>query len=273
MTVATVNGVRLYHETRGEGASAIVLVHGSWSDHRTFDPVVGELSRAFRVVRYDRRGHGRSERPATQGSAREDAEDLAALVEALGIAPVHLVGHSFGGSVTLRAAVLRPELVASVAVHEPPLFGLVADRADVAPALAESARRIGAVVERLDAGDREGGARLFVETVALGPGAWEGLPPEMRDTFVSNAPTFADEVGDSEWNVLDLRALAALDRPLLLSRGTETPPTFAAVIDALAAAARRAKLLTIPGAGHAPQLTHASEWASALSSFARASRA
>ena len=81
-----VNGAKLFYELTGTG-DPLVLVHGSWVDHKGWQLVVPDLTRCFRVLTYDRRGHSLSERPLGQGSRREEEEDLAALMEALGLAP------------------------------------------------------------------------------------------------------------------------------------------------------------------------------------------
>jgi pimeloyl-ACP methyl ester carboxylesterase len=78
------------------------------------------LARTFQVVTYDRRGHSRSERLATQGSVEKDVADLALLIDSQGLQPAHVVGNSFGASIALKLAAARPDLVASLAVHEPP---------------------------------------------------------------------------------------------------------------------------------------------------------
>src|SRR3712207_6033996 len=113
----------LYYEETGTG-EPIVLVHGSWSDAATWALLVPELATRFRVIAYDRRGHSRSTAGPGPGSRREDEDDLAALIEALGVAPVHVVGNSYGSSIALGLAARRPELLRSVAVHEPGPIGL-----------------------------------------------------------------------------------------------------------------------------------------------------
>jgi pimeloyl-ACP methyl ester carboxylesterase len=110
MTMATLNGVALYHELHGSG-DPLALVHGSWGSHDEWEPVVSRLAQAFRVLVYDRRGHSRSERPDGQGSVREDVADLAGLLEATGFDRTWVVGNSFGASIALRLAAARPELV------------------------------------------------------------------------------------------------------------------------------------------------------------------
>ncbi|HEX6132251.1 MAG TPA: alpha/beta hydrolase [Actinomycetota bacterium] len=267
MATATVNGVRLFYEMAGDGGAPLVLVHGSWDSHEDWDLVVPRLAGSFRVFAYDRRGHSRSERPAGPGSVREDVADLAALVEHLGLAPAWVVGNSFGASITLRLAVERPDLLRGLVVHEPPLFGLLADDPALAPMLDEVRRRVESVVRRIASGDHAGAAEEFVENVALGPGSWSQLPPELRRTFVANAPTFLDEANDPEALAFDLDRVRGLSRPALLTLGDQSPPTFAPVVAKLAGALPRGQVRTFRGAGHIPHATHPDAFVEAIIAF------
>ena len=130
------------------------------------------MAESFRVLTYDRRGHSKSERPNGQGSVREDVADLAALIKHLELAPAWLVGNSFGASISLRLAGERPELFRGLIGHEPPLLSLLDDEPGLKPLLKQVEQRIGAVVERIAAGDNAGAAEQFVNTVTLGPGRW-----------------------------------------------------------------------------------------------------
>ena len=188
MATAKMNGVRLFYELNGTGEVPLVLVHGSWDSHNDWDLVVPRLADTFRVLTYDRRGHSKSERPGGRGSVREDVADLAALIEHLGLVPAWVVGNSFGASITLRLAGERPELFRGFIAHEPPLFSLLSDDPVLAPLLEEVDQRIKAVVERIGFGDHAGAAEQFVETVALGPGSWAQVAPEIQQTHIENAP-------------------------------------------------------------------------------------
>jgi pimeloyl-ACP methyl ester carboxylesterase len=266
MPVLRANGVRLYYEVEG-GGDPLVLVHGSWGDHHNWDPVVAPLARSFRVLTYDRRGHSASERPTGQGSVFEDADDLAALIEQLGLAPAHIAGNSGGAAIVLRAATRRPDVFRTLIAHEPPLCSLLAGT-DLEPALAEAQARVDAVVRLLEAGDGDGAARLFVDSIAFGPGAWDArLSPEMRQVFVLNAPTWLDEMRDADFLQMDLDALRAFDKPALLTTGTRSAPFFGPVVDKVAAALPRADRGTIEGADHVPHLSMTSEYVELLSNF------
>lgn len=253
-----VNETELYYEKAGSG-EPLVLVHGSWVDHSSWALVAPSLAEDFRVITYDRRGHSRSERVSSQGSVHEDAADLAALLEALDAAPAHVVTSSFGGVIAMRLAVSRPELIRTLTMHEPPALDLLTADPESASLLELTGQRIGAVAAKVKAGDHEGAARQFVEEVALGPGAWETqVPPQTREIFIRNAPTFLDEVRDPDPGV-DLDGLASFSRPTLVSDGTESPPVFPKIVGILADTIPGAQRTTYDGASHAPHLTHPEE--------------
>lgn len=269
MPTTGVNGVRLHWQLTGDSGEPVVLVHGSWGDHHNWDAVVLGLSAAFRVFTYDRRGHSQSERPPGQGTIEDDVTDLAGLIGYLDLGPAHIVGNSFGGSIVLRLASRHPALFRTLAAHEPPLFGLLADQPQAHDALAQIQARVTAVAALLQAGDMAAGTRRFVETIAFGPGAWEQLPSAMRETFIFNAPTWLDEVRDPSGLNLDLAPLGTFRRPVLLSTGGQSPPFFLPVLNRLAASLPMATLATFPGAGHVPHLSHADEYVRTLTSFLR----
>ena len=153
MTTATINGVELYYDTVGAG-EALVLTHGSWTDGSGWAPSVPNLADRYRVVTWDRRGHSRSQDGNGHGSRDEDGADLAGLIEYLDCGPVHLVGNSYGAIVALTVVIDRPDLVASAAVHEPPLFGLLqrTPDPDIAEALAAVQKPLQSVAALIEAG-------------------------------------------------------------------------------------------------------------------------
>jgi pimeloyl-ACP methyl ester carboxylesterase len=252
---AEVNGVNLYYELKGSG-EPLALVHGSWGDATNWRFVIPGLAESFRVLAYDRRGHSRSERPDTPGSVDEDGDDLAALLEALDLAPAHVATNSWGGNIALRLATRRPDVFRSLSCHEPPLWSLLEGDSESLEMLQQGARSLEEVGRRIAAGDQEGAARQFVEEVAFGRGAWENeLPAETRAVFVQNAPTYLDELQEPSQLNVERDALARLEVPVRLTGGSESPPVFPRVIDRLVELIPRAERETIDGAAHVPQLT------------------
>jgi len=255
MATATVNGVDLYCATAGAGPS-LFFVHGSWGDADNWTPVVPLLAGECFVVTYDRRGHSRSERPSAQGSVHEDVTDLAALIEALDLAPAFVCGNSYGALITLRLAATRPDLIRGIAVHEPPGVPLLSGDPAFEPLTEAYEEHIAPVRDLLEAGEYAAAAERFVDTIALGPGQWGQLPEPARQTFVRNAPTYLDELRDPECLGLDLDALATYSKPALLTHGDQSPPMFAPILDRIAPSLPHAQRHLYVGAGHLPHVTH-----------------
>nr|WP_290649853.1 alpha/beta fold hydrolase [Aquisalimonas sp.] len=227
-------------------------MHGSWDSHQDWDLLVPHLTDSFRVLTYDRRGHSASERPAGQGSVREDVADLAALIEDLRLAPAWVVGNSFGASIALRLAGDRPDLLRGLIAHEPPLLSFLADDAAAARMLEEVEQKVNAVAEQIAKGDHAGATERFVEEVALEPGMWARLPPEYRQILIENAPTLLDETRDPEAFGFDLEWVTGFTKPTLLTLGGESPPMSKPVMTKLAEALPHAEVHALQDAGTCP---------------------
>ena len=172
---------------------------------------------------------------------------------------VHLVGHSYGGGVALRAAVERPNRIASLTLYEPSAFHLLkAMGARGAVALAEIRAIATEVAKGVITGDYRGAVSSFVDYWG-GPGAWAALRPSVQAALTRWTPKAP----------LDFRALideptpasayADLRFPALIMRGEHAPAPTRLIADNLPALMPAARLAVIAGAGHMGPLTHASE--------------
>ncbi len=267
-TTARVNGVRLAYEFHGTGGVPLVMVHGSLLSRRNWDLVVPHLEDSFRVLSYDRRGHGESERPSGQGSVREDIADLAALIEHLELAPAWVAGQSFGGEIALALAGERPDLIRGIIAHEPGPITLVADDPALVPTLEAFARTNAAVTKRIASGDNAGAAKQFIEE-ALGQGVWARLPRWFQQDTIENVPTYLDEANDPGIEDFDLDRIRGFTRPTLLTIGEESPPAFAPVVDKFAQALPSAEVRHFSGAGHVIQVDKPKDFAEAILDFVR----
>ncbi len=107
-----VNGARVAYRFDGPlDAPVLMLSNSLMSTHRMWDPQMTAFTEAFRVLRYDTRGHGASQATPGPYSIELLAEDAAALIDALDVGPVHFLGLSMGGMIGQRLAVARPDLV------------------------------------------------------------------------------------------------------------------------------------------------------------------
>jgi pimeloyl-ACP methyl ester carboxylesterase len=112
-----VNGARLWHRISGEG-EPVAQIHGAGFGHFNLDPVTPILAEAgFRVVDYDQRGYGQSDKPLQHYDMEVFADDLAGLLDALGIERAHVHGTSMGGMVAIVFAGKYPERTASVVIN------------------------------------------------------------------------------------------------------------------------------------------------------------
>jgi pimeloyl-ACP methyl ester carboxylesterase len=235
-------GIRLHYEERGEGAP-ILGIHGTGSSAIVWGDAVAELARLGRVIVYDRRGHGRSERPEPyeRTSVAEHADDAAALLEALGAVPAVVIGRSYGAAVAVDLALRHPRVVRALALLEPVELELV-------PSAAEWARALGARLQEV--ADRDGvhavGEALISE--ALGEETWTALPQELRDLFTGNgAAILAEQQG--AYVGADADALATIEQPVLLVAATDSLPVLREVATALEAVLPNARTAEVSG-GH-----------------------
>jgi len=111
-----VNGVNLWYRISGEG-EPVAQIHGAGFGHFNFDPVTPELSRHFKVVDYDMRGYGQSDRPVQHYDMEVWADDLAGLMDALEIEEGHIHGTSMGGMIAIAFAGKYPERTTSVVIN------------------------------------------------------------------------------------------------------------------------------------------------------------
>jgi len=112
-----IGSVRLHVQRLGSGGKCVVFIHGLVMDNLSswYFTVANQVAKQNRVLLYDLRGHGKSERPEQGYTAETMVNDLAALLTAEGIdEPVWIVGNSFGGTVALMFALAHPDKTAGL---------------------------------------------------------------------------------------------------------------------------------------------------------------
>jgi pimeloyl-ACP methyl ester carboxylesterase len=267
MPLVSLGETELFYERHGSQGDPTLLVHGSLVDHHCWDAIVDPLAHNLEVVAYDRRGYGASRGPPRVHPVRDDAADLAALLEELNFYPVHLVAHSYAGAVAFRFTADHPEMVRSLAVHEVPFVGLL----ERDPVTAEEARRlmlgIHTIRDLMREGDVATAVAAIVDAFSTEGGAWGRLRPPTQQEFLGNAPRWSEEFGDPAAIRPDDRALSEVLAPVLLSSGEKSPPFLRRVNAALAEALQNATLLVIPEAGHVPHITAPEQFAGLLLNF------
>lgn len=107
------NGIAQYYVRTGHGPP-LVLIHALGLDHRLWDQQIGQIAPACDVIAYDVRGHGATDIPQGPYTMTDFVEDLAGLLDALGIQQVHLAGISMGGMIAQAFALTWPQRVRSL---------------------------------------------------------------------------------------------------------------------------------------------------------------
>ena len=240
------------HVERVGSGPRVVFVHGSMGHGSVpFEPL-RELADRYTLEFMDRRGFGQSI-PREDGVDFDlDAEDVAGLLGE----GAHLIGHSYGGVVSILATARRPVAVRSLTVVEPPFFALAADH----PAVRTLRRRQ---------------ADLFPAPTDMAPARWLALFAEGLGSRVPRELPFgADEVADIRasmterppWEAsVDLASIRSAGVPVLVIRGDWSPDPAAAEIGGAAFGAiadvlvreLAATSLVAPGATHRPQVDRA----------------
>lgn len=112
--VASFDGTEIYCESRGDGETALLFLHGWCGTHDYWKHQVDAFAKDYRVVTIDQAGHGASGKDRKEWTIDSLAADVAAVVDALKLKRVVLVGHSMGGPVSMAAAPKLPGTVVGI---------------------------------------------------------------------------------------------------------------------------------------------------------------
>jgi pimeloyl-ACP methyl ester carboxylesterase len=237
---------------------------GATGDGGHFDRLGELLADEFTVVTYDRRGNGRSPRPPgwSSTSTEEQADDAAALLGALGLAPAAVFGTSLAGVIALCLVLRHPDVVSGAILHEPAFWPLFDDPEEVS-------RRMATLVSD---GMRSGGPREGIERFyrfVAGDANWRALDPELRARVLARAETYLEiERGAFAGYLPDESTLAEVTTPIQLLVGEASLPEFTQAAGRLA---QRLGIGTVSTPGtHFGYLDHPVELAATMRPFLRA---
>lgn len=276
VSTVAVDGYDFHYVEAGEG-DPVVLVHGSLTDYRTWDHQLDAFSEDLRVVAYSRRYHYPNAvwtDSDPEYSVPLHASDLLEIVETLDVAPVTLVGLSYGGFTCLCAAMERPDLVDRVVLAEPPVVPLlVSDMGDPLDVLGLLVRDLStglsllkfgiraykSAQNALEEGDLEEGVRRFTNGV-LGDGAYGELPREMREQYLANGPALKAELLGPGFPDFSTAAAGRVAVPVMLLSGEESPKFFRSISDTLAEILPESQQRVVAGASHGMHLDDPDEF-------------
>ncbi|UCD74741.1 MAG: alpha/beta hydrolase [Phycisphaerales bacterium] len=243
---ADVGGGEIYYEVFGDGP-AVVLIHDGLMHSEVWDCQIGALARGHTVIRYDRRGYGRSE-PPTQTCS--NIEDLHRLLQVLDTGKVTLVGSSSGGGLAIDLTLAHPEMVDALV-----LVGAVVDGLWYSPHFVK--RNWGNYSPDLDARI----ARWIDDPYLVAPGN-EAARRRVRELAVANPQNF-DPTGHQFLTEPDRPALGRLSEievPVLIVTAEKDIPDVHAHAGAIQAGIGTALRVVMKNAGHLPYLERPEEF-------------
>ncbi len=243
MPEAEVNGIRLYYEELGEGVPT-VCVHGGGSSAVMWSDAVVRLAALGRVISYDRRGCGRSERPVPyeQTTVSGQADDAAALLDALEAVPAIVIGRSYGGAVAIDLALRYPDQVRALILLEGDALGL-------SPAGLEWTRGLDGRLRDVAAQDGVDAVYEALIEEVMGEGAWDSFPEEVKRVLTQNGPALLAELHYVDEPMPDAAAFATIDAPALLVAASDSPPEQRDMTERMAEVLPNARLVRV-GGGH-----------------------
>jgi non-heme chloroperoxidase len=269
MPTIEVNGTKLEYAEWGRGAP-VLFVHGSLDDLRSWRYQMEPFGQHHRAIAFSRRYHHPNAwtGDGSDYSAELHANDLAAVIRALDIAPAHLVTSSYGGNVALYVARQHPDLVRTLVLGEPPLLpwldgisgGLPLRRAFEEQAWLPARAAFAA-------GRLEDGVRLFLDGV-MGQPTFQHLTRRGHQMMMDNAAEMAAEtLSDRYFPSFGCEDAAALTFPVLLLTGELSPQLFYLITDALARCLPDSRVVSIPRASHAIHVGNPTAYNAAVLEF------
>ena len=258
------------YDESGAGPT-LVLVPGSCSTGAAWRPVIASWKGEFRCVTTSLPGYGGTaeRRPAGDPSIVYLAEVVESVVRETG-EPVHLVGHSFGGLVSLAVALRKRVRLASIAMLEPPAVELLLERGED-----EHYRAFGrmneAYVAAFSSGEREAIAAMI--DFYGGAGTFTSWPSRVRDYAVATTPVNIRDWASAYGFALSADVLSSVDIPALVACGEKSHPAMRRLCALVSECMGSASHATIDGAAHFMIATHAGEVARLVAEHARRAEA
>ena len=261
----SVDGVSLAWDRWGTdgGGAPFVLCHGFSGSSHDFALTIEALATQRPVVAMDHRGHGRSEKLGAVDSYSIDrlAADLTAFIEAEGLGPVDLLGHSMGGAISLRLTLARPDLVRSLILMDTSAWSFVPPDPAIAALMAGFIASFDPARGLPDLASMAGPEQALI--AASTSAEWQAMKEAMASSFDPYAmKALGSELFSGSLDTVRSR-LREITCPVTVIVGEHDHP-FVDQAAELTDAVTDGRLSVIAGAYHSPQLTHRAEWMAAV---------
>ncbi len=259
MPTVDINDTTIHYERQGDGPG-VLFVHGMCGNADVWADQAGRLTDRYTCVRYDRRGHSRSRRGEQPVSDALHADDAAALIEALDLAPCLYIGSSSGAAFGVEVALRHGHLLRGAVLSEPPLLRVFSDLGE--PLVRDLMPRLESAIA---AGGQQAWVDPFFERVC--PGLWALIDEDRKDCYRANADVGMADLASPSLDI-DPAELAAIDVPVLVLAGADTDPSLREIARRLSAVMSDARHVELADCGHVTYAEQPDAFARAVSVFA-----
>jgi pimeloyl-ACP methyl ester carboxylesterase len=225
------------------------------------------LSHRFRLIAADLYGHGGTPPwPDHRGMLVDDEVDLLEPVFRMASDRFHLIGHSWGGAIALKAALRYGPRLKSLVLFEPALWSLLIAHEHSSDAARDIQINQYETQRLMDAGDYARAGEYFID-YWIGPGTWQRLTQARRSAFAESMRAASPEWHASFHETTTLAGFAAVDVPCLLLSGTKSTDPARAMTRLLSSVLPQAIIEELKGTGHMGPVTHPELVNSAIERF------
>lgn len=261
-----VNGTSLTYVEAGRGVP-VVLVHGTLGDYRTWSGEMEDFSAKYHVIAYSLRYHYPTTWTEGEYSYQVHIADLVALLKAINLGPVHLVGHSYGGVMAAIVAKEHPELVRSVVLAEASIVTLIANNEEAKPLLAEVGKVAKTAKEYVQNGDPDQAAITFMDFVNAPGGGFKGLPVAFQTGMLQNTSTLKPLFASPPPPPFTCGDARTINVPTLLVEGELTQQFRRLVVDELQRCLPNTDRVKVANSGHPLEMVQPKDFNAAVLLF------
>jgi len=251
-----INGDSIHYTDFGTG-EPVIFVHGSLGDYTSWGAQVDTFATQHRVIAYSRR-YAQPNRQVFNDSADYSvvphAKDLAALIKALNLEPVHLVGHSWGAYTALKTTLDHPELVKSLVLGEPPVHSLIRNTRfgdSILNALEENTFKPS--VEAFKENNNTQGISLFLGGVMADSLFYSKAPDYIHKHWNDNVLELRGLLINRSWITITPDEVKRIRTPVLVIKGEVSPLFLREVAVKLDSLLPNSQLFTLPKSSHGLQ--------------------
>lgn len=245
MPFVKTKNIKIYYEVYGHG-QPVLLVPGGIGDKVSLEKLIPKLKKEYKVIIYDRRNSGKTiiNKKENLNEIELQVKDILLLLNNLKIKKTHIIGHSYGASITLIAAIKYPHIFKTVTCVEPQFLALMDNKIKRKLEIMKY-YKFYKLIEK----NKEKGISSFVDFI-LGNGTWKTINQERKKILISSEEAYKLSIKSATNYKPSIKKIRSFTKPILLPTGELTRPSFKMIVNNLNKLFPNSKKIVIPSVGH-----------------------